>query len=45
MPLDKDPKPITLLPQDKFVELDIIAADSEITTYLDAIATDNEILE
>ena len=45
MPPNKDPKPMTLLPLDKFVELDIIAADNEITTYLDAIATDNEILE
>ncbi len=45
MPLDEDPKPITLLPQDKFVELNIITANSEITTYLNAIATDNKILE
>ena len=45
MPLNEEPKPMILLPPDKFVELNIIAADDEITIYLDAIATDNEILE
>ena len=45
MPPNEEPKPEVLLPLDKFVELDMIAADNEITTYLDAITTDNEILE
>lgn len=45
MPLNKDPKPITLLLADKFVELNIISANDEITIYLDTIATNNEILE
>ena len=45
MPLNEDPKPMILLPLDKFVELDIIAADDEITIYLDAITTNNKILE
>jgi len=45
MPPNKDPPSTTLLPQEKFVELDLIAADDEITIYLDAIATDSEILE
>ena len=34
-----------LLSQDKFIELDIIATDSEITAYLDTVTTDNKILE
>jgi len=45
MPPNEEPTPTVLLPQEKFVELDSIAADSEIAAYLDAIATDNEILE
>jgi len=45
MPPNENPTPTTLLPREKFVELDLIAADDEITIYLDAIATDSEILE
>ena len=45
MPSDEDLKPIMLLSQDKFVELNIISANSEITAYLDAVTTDNKILE
>ena len=45
MPSDKDLKPIMLLSQDKFIELDIIATNSEITAYLDTVTTDNKILE
>ena len=42
---DEDPKPTTLFPPGKFVELNHIAADSEITVFFDAIATDKEILD
>ena len=45
MPSDEDLKLITLLSQDKFIELDIIATDCKITAYLDAVTTDNKILE
>jgi len=45
MPPNEDPTPTMLLPQEKFVELDSIMVDDKITIYLDAIATDNEILE
>jgi len=42
---DKDPKPTTLFAPGKFIELNHIAADSEITVFLDAITMDQEILE
>ena len=45
MPPNEESKPIVVLPSEKFIELDMIAADSDITTYLDAIATNSEILD
>ena len=43
--LDKIEKTGTLFPKEKFVELDLIAADSKTSAFLDAIATDQEIME
>ena len=45
MPANEELQPTVLLPKDKFVELNTIAADSELAAYLDAIATDNVIIE
>ena len=43
--LDEAERTGTLFPKEKFVALDTIAADSRTSVFLDAIATDQEILE
>lgn len=35
----------TLFPKEKFIELDLIAADSQTLAFLDAITMDQEIME